>query len=57
MAERRKLKDDKVEGLKTAPHSVEAEQSVLGGLILNNQAWDSVSEHVIKEDFYLRAHG
>ncbi len=57
MAEPKKRPDYKVEALKTAPHSIEAEQSVLGGLILNNQAWDNVSEHVIKEDFYLRSHG
>lgn len=57
MAESKKRQDYKVEALKTAPHSIDAEQSVLGGLILNNQAWDSVSEHVIKEDFYLRSHG
>ncbi|MCO4321879.1 replicative DNA helicase [Aliidiomarina quisquiliarum] len=56
MAESNKRKDYKVDALKTAPHSIEAEQSVLGGLILNNQAWDNVSEHVIKEDFYLRSH-
>lgn len=57
MAEARQQRDEKVTALKTAPHSIEAEQSVLGGLILNNQAWDSVSEHVIKDDFYLRSHG
>jgi len=38
------------------PHSIEAEQSVLGGLMLDNQAWDRVSEKVVEHDFYLRSH-
>lgn len=38
------------------PHSVEAEQSVLGGLMLVNDEWDSVTEIVAEADFYLRQH-
>ena len=38
------------------PHSIEAEQSVLGGLMLDNEAWDRVSEKVVEHDFYLRSH-
>lgn len=38
------------------PHSIEAEQSVLGGLMLDNEAWDRVSEKVVEQDFYLRSH-
>lgn len=38
------------------PHSIEAEQSVLGGLMLDNEAWDRVAEKVVEQDFYLRAH-
>ncbi|MCC5854664.1 MAG: replicative DNA helicase [Idiomarina sp.] len=56
MAEPNRKRDSKVEALKTAPHSIDAEQSVLGGLILNNSAWDNVAERVIKDDFYLRSH-
>lgn len=42
--------------LKIPPHSLEAEQSVLGGLMLDNQQWDIISEHVITEDFFNRQH-
>lgn len=51
-----KPKDAKVEAIKSAPHSIEAEQSVLGGLMLDNDAWDNVAERVISDDFYLRSH-
>lgn len=45
-----------VDSLKVPPHSIEAEQSVLGGLMLDNNAWDRVAEKVVKDDFYLRQH-
>ncbi len=38
------------------PHSLEAEQSVLGGLMLDNKRWDIVSEHVVSNDFFSRPH-
>ncbi|WAJ69516.1 replicative DNA helicase [Catenovulum adriaticum] len=41
-----------VEDIKTAPHSEEAEQSVIGGLLLENDAWDRVAERVVSKDFY-----
>ena len=34
--------DQETAKLKVPPHSLEAEQSVLGGLMLDNQAWDNV---------------
>src|SRR5262245_19134943 len=43
--------------LKVPPHSVEAEQSVLGGLMLDNDAWFDVAELVGAADFYRTAHG
>ncbi len=49
-------RDRQVEGLKLPPHSLEAEQSVLGGLMLDNERWDNVSERVIAEDFFSRPH-
>jgi replicative DNA helicase len=49
-------RDDKVEILKIPPQSLEAEQSVLGGLLLNNEAWDKVAEKVVAVDFYSRSH-
>ena len=48
--------DREVESLKTPPFSKEAEQSVLGGLMLNNEAWISIADVVIEADFYLPEH-
>ena len=42
--------------VKNPPHSREAEQSLLGGLLLDAQTWDKVAEMVTKEDFYLPEH-
>ncbi|EKE83654.1 replicative DNA helicase [Idiomarina xiamenensis] len=55
MAEAKK-RDAKLDAIKTPPHSIEAEQSVLGGLMLDNEAWDNVAGRVISDDFYHRAH-
>ncbi|MBV8043834.1 replicative DNA helicase [Pluralibacter sp.] len=49
-------RDLQVAGLKVPPHSIEAEQSVLGGLMLDNERWDDVAERVVSEDFYTRPH-
>ncbi len=48
--------DHAVESLKVPPHSIQAEQSVLGGLLLDNQTWDNVADKVSEEDFYRRDH-
>lgn len=48
--------DYEVESLKIPPHSIQAEQSVLGGLMLDNQTWDSVADKVLVDDFYRRDH-
>jgi replicative DNA helicase len=42
--------------LKVPPHSIEAEQSVLGGLLLEGSAWDQVSDRLVEEDFYRQDH-
>ncbi|MDE2088463.1 MAG: replicative DNA helicase [Gammaproteobacteria bacterium] len=42
--------------LKVPPHSIEAEQAVLGGLMLDNSAWDQIADRVSEEDFYRRDH-
>jgi replicative DNA helicase len=42
--------------LKVAPHSIEAEQSVIGGLMLDNVAWDKLADLVTEGDFYRRDH-
>jgi replicative DNA helicase len=45
-----------VDQLKLPPHSIEAEQSVLGGLLLDNEAADRVGDVLSAEDFYSEAH-
>ena len=42
--------------LKIPPHSIEAEQAVLGGAFLDKEAWDKVVERVREEDFYRKDH-
>ena len=42
--------------LNVPPHSIEAEQGVLGGLLLDNKAWDLVADKVHPEDFYRNDH-
>lgn len=48
--------DHELTRIKMQPHSIEAEQSVLGGLLLSADAWDSVSEAVVDSDFYRPDH-
>jgi len=49
-------RDGDVARIKMQPHSIEAEQSVLGGLLLSSDGWDSVAEAVAAEDFYRPDH-
>ena len=49
-------RDDEVARLRTPPHSVEAEQSVLGGLLLDNLAWDRAGDLLTDSDFYRYEH-
>lgn len=42
--------------LKVPPHSIEAEQAVIGGLMLDSTAWDQVAGHVVANDFYRKNH-
>ena len=44
------------DALRVPPHSVEAEQAVLGGLLLDNSTWDSIADRLTAEDFYRRDH-
>jgi replicative DNA helicase len=44
------------ENLRIPPHSIQAEQSLLGGLMLDNKTWDSVVDKVGEGDFYRREH-
>lgn len=45
-----------VSALRVPPHSVEAEQSVLGGLLLEFSAWDKVGDLLVPQDFYRHEH-
>ena len=42
--------------LKIPPHSIEAEQAVLGGILINNDVWEKVSEKLLPDDFYRNDH-
>ena len=41
-----------LKNVNTAPNSLESEQSVLGGLLLHNEAWEQVGDILIENDFY-----
>lgn len=47
---------NKLSTLKVPPHSVDAEQAVLGGLMLDNTEWDNIADVVLAEDFYRPEH-
>ncbi len=51
-----KPSDPQVESLRVPPHSIESEQSVLGGLLLDNAAWDRIADSINAEDFYRYDH-
>ena len=46
------MADEQLDSLKLPPHSIEAEQSVIGGLLLENEALDKVADILSAEDFY-----
>jgi replicative DNA helicase len=48
--------DPQLVAVRTPPHSIEAEQSVLGGLLLDNAAWDRIADMIRAEDFYRHDH-
>ncbi|KAF1020932.1 MAG: Replicative DNA helicase [Paracidovorax wautersii] len=48
--------DRQIEQLRVPPHSLEAESSVLGGLLLDNGAWDRVGDLLNDGDFYRYEH-
>ena len=47
---------DAMAAMKLPPHSLEAEQAVLGGLLLENGAWDRIADQVGESDFYRQDH-
>ncbi|WKU20660.1 replicative DNA helicase [Advenella alkanexedens] len=48
--------DPQIESLRLPPHSIEAEQSVLGGLLLDNSALEHISDILSEDDFYRHDH-
>jgi replicative DNA helicase len=44
------------DGLRLPPHSIEAEQAVLGGLMIDSAAWDQIADRVSADDFYRHDH-
>ena len=48
--------DQQIAQLRVPPHSIEAESSVLGGLLLDNTAWDRMGELLSENDFYRHEH-
>ncbi len=48
--------DRQIAQLRIPPHSIEGESSVLGGLLLDNSAWDRVGDLLVDEDFYRYEH-
>jgi replicative DNA helicase len=50
------MADDQIKNLKLPPHSIEAEQSLLGGLLIDNSALDQVGDTISSKDFYRQDH-
>ena len=50
------MDEDQISALKVPPHSVEAEQSILGGLLIDNKAIDRIAGQVSASDFYRNDH-
>ena len=52
----RENQEKKVQKVKVPPHSIEAEQSLLGGLLIDSNAWDKIVDRVSENDFYRNDH-
>ena len=46
----------RVDALRVPPHSIDAEQAVLGGLMLDERAWERIADKLTEEDFYRKDH-
>ncbi|WP_133130092.1 replicative DNA helicase [Legionella yabuuchiae] len=51
-----KTRKQSADPLKRPPHSIEAEQSIIGGVMLDNQSWDKISAKLCETDFYRTEH-
>jgi replicative DNA helicase len=56
LVKRYSMSDVQLDAIKLPPHSIEAEQSVLGGLMLDNNAWDRIADVLTEGDFYRHDH-
>jgi replicative DNA helicase len=56
LAARRARDKAAVDEIRVPPHSAEAEQAVLGGLMLDNRMWDAIADRLVASDFYRRDH-
>ncbi len=50
------LYDPQVSSLRLPPHSIEAEQALIGGILLDNEAWERIADLISEEDFYRDDH-
>jgi replicative DNA helicase len=48
--------DDLIPGMRVPPHNLQAEQSLLGALMLENSVWEQVADKVRESDFYRKEH-
>src|SRR5688500_20395465 len=55
-ARRARDRDKAIDDIRVPPHHIEAEQAVLGGLMLDNRAWDNIADRIVAEDFCRRDH-
>ncbi|VAW50139.1 Replicative DNA helicase (DnaB) [hydrothermal vent metagenome] len=46
------LAEGQTSNLRVPPHAIEAEQAVIGGLLLDNRAWEQIADKLVDEDFY-----
>jgi replicative DNA helicase len=46
----------RIDTLRVPPHSIDAEQAVLGGLMLDERAWERIADKLNEEDFYRKDH-
>lgn len=56
MSQRKKPHSPPLESMRTLPAAVEAEQAVLGGLLLQPDAWDRVADQLVEADFFRHDH-
>jgi replicative DNA helicase len=46
----------RIDTLRVPPHSIDAEQAVLGGLMLDERAWERIADKIYEDDFYRKDH-